>query len=96
MINFYTNGLYSEPFYKKVSDLVYDQGYLISTLSDNFDVFLKHYSKEMKNFEGAEGVEKLGELEPDQGNTCKKIIGLLLAKLSCRYLYFQPLVLIQM
>lgn len=34
MTKFYNSGLYREPFYKKASDLVYDQDFLLDTLCD--------------------------------------------------------------
>jgi hypothetical protein len=34
MIKFSNSGLYLQPFYKKVSDLVYNQDFLLDTLCD--------------------------------------------------------------
>ena len=48
MTKFSNSGLYNQPFYKKVSDLVYDQDFLLDTLCDNYDVFFKHYTPEIE------------------------------------------------
>lgn len=48
MTKFSNSGFYKHPFYKKVSDLVFDQDFLIDTVCDNYDVFLKHYASEIE------------------------------------------------
>jgi hypothetical protein len=80
MIKFSNSGLYKQPFYKKVSDLVYDQDFLLDTLCDNYDVFFKHYAPE---------IEELGETKSQILN---QITDLLLLKLYGERLYFEPLI----
>ena len=80
MTKFSNSGLYKHPFYKKVSDLVFDQDFLIDTVCDNYDVFLKHYASE---------IEELGETKSENLNL---ITDLLFSKLQSKCLYFQPLI----
>jgi hypothetical protein len=80
MTKFSNSGLYKQPFYKKVSDLVYDQDFLLDTLCDNYEVFFKHYASE---------IEELGETK---SQTINQITDLLLLKLYGERLYFDPLV----
>ena len=80
MAKFSNSGLYKQPFYKKVSDLVYDQDFLLDTLCDNYEVFFKHYASE---------IEELGETKSQIIN---QITDLLLLKLYGERLYFDPLV----
>jgi len=80
MAKFSNSGLYKQPFYKKVSDLVYDQDFLLDTLCDNYEVFFKHYASE---------IEELGETKSQIIN---QITDLLLLKLYGKRLYFEPLI----
>ena len=80
MTNFYNSGLYREAFYKKASDLVYDQDFLLDTLYDNYDAFFKHYA------------HKIGELEETKSQTLNRITDLLLLELRGRRFYFEPLI----
>jgi hypothetical protein len=80
MTKFSNSGLYKQPFYKKVSDLVYDQDFLLDTLCDNYEVFFKHYASD---------IEELGETKSQIIN---QITDLLLLKLYGERLYFETLV----
>ena len=80
MAKFSNSGLYKQPFYKKVSDLVYDQDFLLDTLCDNYEVFFKHYASE---------IEELGETK---SKIINQITDLLLLKLYGERLYFEPLI----
>lgn len=80
MTKFSNSGLYLQPFYKKVRDLVYDQDFLLDTLCDNYEVFFKHYASE---------IEELGETKSQILN---QITDLLLLKLYGERLYFEPLI----
>jgi hypothetical protein len=37
MTNFYNSGLYTQPFFKKTSNLVFSQDFLSDTLRDNYE-----------------------------------------------------------
>ena len=80
MTKFYNSGLYREPFYKKASDLVYDQDFLLDTLCDNYDAFFKHYACK---------IEELGETKSQILN---QITDLLLLELQGKCFYFEPLI----
>ena len=41
MTNFYNSGLYTQPFYNKISNLVFDEDFLLDTITYNYDVFFK-------------------------------------------------------
>jgi hypothetical protein len=80
MTNFYNSGLYTQPFFKKTSNLVFSQDFLSDTLRDNYDVFLKHYYSE---------IETEGKSE---SQICMEMMDLVLAKISGELLCFQPLI----
>ena len=48
MINFYTSGLYSEPFYKRINDLVFEEDYMFDTIWDDYSAFFKHYKSQIE------------------------------------------------
>jgi hypothetical protein len=80
MTKFYNSGLYREPFYKKASDLIYDQDFLLDTLCDNYDVFFKHYAR------------KIGELGETKSQILNQITDLLLLERRGKCFYFEPLI----
>jgi hypothetical protein len=65
-----------EPFYKKASDLIYDQDFLLDTLCDNYDVFFKHYAR------------KIGELGETKSQILNQITDLLLLERRGKCSYF--------
>ena len=79
MTNFYNSGLYTTPFYKKTSNLIFDQDFLSDTLSSNYDVFFKYYSYK---------IEEIGQGESE---VARQIMDLLLDKISGELLCFEPL-----
>jgi hypothetical protein len=60
MTNFYNSGLYTQPFYNKISNLVFDEDFLLDTITYNYDVFFKYYSCE---------IEEVGQAESEVINT---------------------------
>jgi hypothetical protein len=80
MTNFYNSGLYTQPFFKKTSNLVFSQDFLSDTLRDNYDVFFKHYYSE---------IETEGKSE---SQICIEMMDLILIKTSGDLLCFQPLI----
>lgn len=87
MTNFYHSGLYSEPFYKKINNLIFDDSYLFDTICDDYDAFLKHYKNQ---------IEKIGQsdnVDTDSNDSaCRQILELVLLDISKQCLYFQPLI----
>jgi hypothetical protein len=80
MTNFYNSGLYTEPFYNKISNLVFDEDFLLDTIINNYDVFFKHYSH---------AIEEVGQAESE---VIRQMFYLSLKKISGKCLYFKPLI----
>jgi len=80
MTNFYNSGLYTQPFYNKISNLVFDEDFLLDTITYNYDVFFKHYSCEM---------EEVGQTESEVE---LQMFYLSLKRISGKCLYFKPLI----
>lgn len=84
MTNFYHSGLYTEPFYKKINNLVFDDNYLFDTICDDYDVFLKHYKSQIEKVEQPANT--------DRHIICRQLLELVLLDISKKCLYFQPLI----
>ena len=80
MTNFYNSGLYTQPFYNKISNLVFDEDFLLDTITDNYDVFFKYYSCE---------IEEVGQAESE---VIRQMFYLSLKRISGKCLYFKPLI----
>ena len=78
MINFYYSGLYTEPFYKKINNLVFDDNYLFDMVCNNYDTFLGHLEK----VEQPENTDRYSSI-------CRQIFELALLDISKKCLYFQ-------
>ena len=81
MTNFYHSGLYTEPFYKKINNLVFDDNYLFDTICDDYDIFLDAYQNQIDITD-----------KQDAYTICRQIYELLLLDISKECLYFQPLI----
>ena len=81
MTNFYHSGLYSEPFYKKINNLVFYDNYLFDTICDDYDIFLDAYQNQIDITD-----------KQDAYTICRQIYELLLLDMSKQCLYFQPLI----
>jgi hypothetical protein len=80
MTNFYSSGLYTEPFYQKINNLVFNEKYLFNTICYNSDLFLEYYGGQIK------------KKDPSIYIICRQICDLLLLEISTKRLYFQPLI----
>ena len=80
MTNFYNSGLYTQPFYNKISNLVFDEDFLLDTITDNYDGFFKYYSCE---------IEEVGQAESE---VIRQMFYLSLKRISGKCLYFKPLI----
>jgi hypothetical protein len=80
MTNFYNSGLYTQPFYNKISNLVFDEDFLLDTIINNYDVFFKYYSCE---------IEEVGQAESE---VIRQMFYLSLKRISGKCLYFKPLI----
>ena len=80
MTNFYNSGLYTQPFYNKISNLVFDEDFLLDTITYNYDVFFKYYSCE---------IEEVGQAESE---VIRQMFYLSLKRISGKCLYFKPLI----
>ena len=87
MINFYTSGLYSEPFYKRINDLVFEEDYMFDTICDDYDAFLKHYQGQIKKLEQSDNVDT-----DSNYSIFIQLLELVLLDISKQCLYFQPLI----
>lgn len=83
MINFYYSGLYTEPFYKKINNLVFDDNYLFDMVCDNYDTLLGHYKSQIEKVEQPENTDRYSSI-------CRQIFELVLLDIFEKRLYFQP------
>jgi hypothetical protein len=80
MTNFYSSGLYTEPFYQQINNLVFDDKYLFNTITYDSDLFLQYYSSKIERKNSSPYI------------ACRQICDLLLLEISTKRLYFQPLI----
>ena len=80
MTNFYNSGLYTQPFYNKISNLVFDEDFLLDTITYNYDVFFRYYSCQ---------IEEVGQAESE---VIRQMFYLSLKRISGKCLYFKPLI----
>ena len=80
MTNFYNSGLYTQPFYNKISNLVFDEDFLLDTITYNYDVFFGYYSCH---------IEEVGHAESE---VIRQMFYLSLKRISGKRWYFKPLI----
>ena len=85
MINFYTSGLYSEPFYKRISDLVFEEDYMFDTICDDYSAFYRHYKNQIESLKQPKNTDRYLFV-------CNSIYELVLLEISKKCLYFKPLI----
>ena len=73
MINFYTSGLYSEPFYKRINDLVFEEDYMFDTICDDYNAFYRHYKNQIESLKQPKKNLYLG----NSGTSARLLTGLL-------------------
>ena len=85
MTNFYNRGLYSEPFFRKINNLVFEEDYMFDTICDDYVAFFKHYKSQIEQIELPKNTDRYLFI-------CNSILELVLLDKSKKCLYFQPLI----
>jgi hypothetical protein len=85
MTNFYTSGLYSEPFYKRINDLVFEEDYMFDTICDDYNAFYRHYKNQIEQLKQPKNTDRYLFI-------CNSIYELVILEISKKCLYFKPLI----